>query len=58
MFNSQAIGMAAKRPYNFKINFVRNPILDQLHDYSLLSLNSFLHPFIFNSGHTESVDNI
>ena len=41
-----ADGMAVARPYGFEIDFVRNPFLDQPHDFSLLSLNSFLQSFL------------
>ena len=44
--NSHADGMAVARPYGFEIDFVRNPFLDQPHDFSLLSLNSFLQSFL------------
>ena len=44
--NSYAGGMAVSRPYDFEIDFVRNPFFDQQHDFSLLSLNLFLHPFL------------
>ena len=43
---SHAVGMAVARSYGFEIDFVRSPFLDQLHDFSILSLNSFLHPFL------------
>ena len=33
-------------PHGFKIDFMGTPFLDELHDFSLLSLNSFLRPFI------------
>ena len=40
--DSNAGGMAIARPQGFRIDFVRNLSLDQLHDFSLLSLKSFL----------------
>ena len=39
--NSNAGGMAV----NYEIGFVQTLFLEQLHDFSLLSLNSFLDPF-------------
>ena len=46
LFNSQAGGMAIGRPYGFKIDLWETVFLDQLQNISLLSLNSFLHPFL------------
>ena len=40
-FNSHAGGMAVELPYGFEIVFWETLFLDQLHDFSLLSLNSY-----------------
>ena len=42
LFSSHAVGMAVAQSLDFEIDFARNLILDQLHDFSLLSLNLFL----------------
>ena len=45
LVNSHAVDMIAARPYDFKTILWETLFLDQLHDFSLLSLNSLLYPF-------------
>ena len=44
--SSQAVGMAVRSHWTLKSIKRETLFLDQLHDFSLLSLNSFLHSFL------------
>ena len=46
LINSQAGGMAVARSYGFEIDFVRNPISESAVRFFVISLYSFLHPFL------------
>ena len=44
--NSYAVGIAVAQPLDFEIDLQVTLFLHQLHDFSLLLLNSFLQPFL------------
>ena len=46
LFKSQAVGMDSWVQSALKSILRGDPILNRLHDFSLLSSNSFLHPFV------------